>query len=249
MLNFIKAKIIEKFFTFGDAWDILAIFFNQNYLIRKELFKNIKSLSKDLSGVLLDFGCGSKPYEKLILSWGGVVKYIGVDIEESGHTHENEKIDFFWDGKRLPFENSSFDSVLCSEVLEHVFEPDDTLQEIKRVLKDGGKILLTIPFFWEEHEIPYDYARYSSYGIKYLLDKNGFRIVKMQKCGNSVQVVFQIINCCLEKYILKIKNLFIRYVAIALFGMPLNVLGIIFSLVLPKNDRIYFNNIILAEKI
>ena len=248
MLNFIKNKILEKFFTFGDFWDVFGIAFNQNYLIRKELFCNIKSMSKQLSGTLLDFGCGSKPYQSTIQKWGGVIGYVGCDIESSGHNHQEELIDVFYDGKTLPFENESFDCIFCSEVLEHIFTPDEILKEINRVLKKNGKILITVPFVWEEHEVPFDYARYSSYGIKHLLEKNGFSVIDMRKCGNSVQVIFQLINSNLEKCILKIKNLFLRYIMIFLFGMPITLLGIFFSKILPKNDKLYFNNIILAQK-
>jgi SAM-dependent methyltransferase len=70
-------------------------------------------------------------------------------------------------------------------VLEHVFNPDDFLNEVNRVLKPSGKLLLTVPFVWDEHEQPYDYARYSSFGLRSLLEKHGFSIVKHEKVGGG----------------------------------------------------------------
>ena len=58
---------------------------------------------------------------------------------------------------------------MCNQVLEHVFNPDDFVREIARVLKPGGALLLTVPFVWNEHEQPYDYARYSSFGLRAFL--------------------------------------------------------------------------------
>ena len=83
-----------------------------------------------MNGKLLDVGCGSKPYENIF----NVEEYIGVDIDNE-ITRDKKKADFFYDGKDLPFEKEIFDIVLCSEVVEHVFEPNKFLNEINSVLK------------------------------------------------------------------------------------------------------------------
>ena len=79
----------------------------------------------------MDFGCGSKPYHSILQ----VEEYIGVDFHNEGHPHDNEQIDVFYDGEKLPFENSYFDSVLCSEVFEHVFNLDEVLAAFCCILK------------------------------------------------------------------------------------------------------------------
>jgi ubiquinone/menaquinone biosynthesis C-methylase UbiE len=81
----------------------------------------------------MDFGCGKKPYKEIF----GFDEYIGVDIEVSGHDNTQHDIDVFWDGKSLPFADNTFDSILASEVFEHVFELDAVLDELRRVLKPG----------------------------------------------------------------------------------------------------------------
>src|SRR5215471_17650924 len=158
------------------------------YLTRNRLLKAIANYSKELKGVMMDFGCGSKPYKPLF----NVEKYIGVDFENPGHPHINEQIDVFYDGKKIPFDNDYFDSVFISEVFEHVFDLDEILKELNRVMKPGGLMLITCPFSICEHEVPHDFARYSSYGIRYLLEKNGFEILQQQKSGNSIETIQQL---------------------------------------------------------
>ena len=98
----------------------------------------------------MDFGCGTKPYRTFFQ----VEEYVGVDFENPGHPHDNEQIDIFYDGKNIPLPDGYFDSVLSSEVFEHVFNIDEVLAEINRVMKSDGKLLITCPFAWNEHEVP-----------------------------------------------------------------------------------------------
>src|SRR6476661_5667835 len=129
LTNFIRKQSFQPGFP--------AIFLNPFYFIRRPLFLNIKKLAPRLSGRLLDFGCGRKPYEDLF----HVQEYIGIDMEDTGHEHRNSKIDVYYDGKNIPFPDNSFDAVFCSEVFEHVFNLDEIIVEIKRVMKQNGQIL------------------------------------------------------------------------------------------------------------
>lgn len=221
---------------------ILSIFINPFFFIRYAFYKNIRRYIPHLKGKLLDFGCGRKPYENLF----NVTEYIGVDMIETGHDHKNSKIDVYYDGKRLPFNDSIFDSLFCSEVLEHVFNPEEILPELNRVLKPGAKALITVPFSWNEHEMPYDYARYSSEGIKNLLEKNGFKIIELTKSGNFARVNFQL-------WALYFFELFRKWgraghLLSLLFIVPINITGSILLILFPRNESMYFTNIVLAEK-
>lgn len=133
-------------------------------------------------------------------------------------------------------------------MLEHVFNPDQFLGEIFRVLKPEGVTLLTMPFVWDEHEQPHDFARYSSFGIKALMEKHGFEIVEQRKSVDDIRVVFQLLNA----YIYKITatritwvNLLITLLLIA----PFNLLGELLFAVTPRNPDLYLDNIVLAKKI
>lgn len=223
------------------------IFKNPFYFIRLRLFQVFKQYIPELSGIVLDFGCGSKPYESLFVN---STSYLGLDIEVSGHPHINEKIDIFYDGKIIPFSENHFDNVFCSEVMEHVFNPDESLLEINRVLKPGGKLLLTCPFVWPEHEQPFDYARYSSFGIKHLLEKNGFEIIEWIKTGHFVEVILQ--QMIFYIFVLLPKRPKILYLILhQIFILPLIVSGIFLNAVLfgkLKRKELFHNNVILAKK-
>lgn len=190
----------------------------------------------------MDFGCGSKPYENLFQA----TSYIGVDAEHTGHNHAHSKVDVYFNGTTLPFENNFFDNVFTSEVLEHLFEPDQLLPEINRVLKSGGKLLLTVPFCWNEHEMPFDYARYSSEGIRHLLQKNGFEIIEFKKTGNFIRVLFQLLILYLFETGRRAGSAGI--ILSMIFIIPFNVLALLLSPLFPVNKTLYFNNIVLAQK-
>lgn len=222
--------------------NLIGFFFNPFFILRRGLYKAVKKNAPSLTGKLLDFGCGSKPYRNLF----AVEEYIGVDIEVSGHNHENESIDVYYDGEVIPFNDNHFDSVLCSEVFEHVFELDKTLMEIHRVCKPQAHLLITVPFAWDEHEIPYDFARYSSFGIKYLLEKHGFEVISLTKTTNYVQTIFQMWNAYVYQHILRI--LPIQLLLTPILIAPVTLIGIVLSKILPQNQNYYHNNVVLAKK-
>ena len=191
----------------------------------------------------MDFGCGAKPYKELF----EVENYIGVDIKQLKSKYTDERVDILYDGKTLPFKNESFDSIFTSEVIEHIFEADNILSEWHRVLKKSSYILVTVPFVMEEHEIPYDFARYSSYGIKYLLEKHGFEIVHAEKTTNYIETIFQMWNMYLVSHVFP-KNTILRNLLTIVIIAPFNLLGIIFGAICPKQYDLYLNNVIVARK-
>jgi hypothetical protein len=113
---FAKIKsFINKQQFFPGCW---GIFVNVCYFDRKYLLRAVTKYAPEMSGKLLDYGCGSKPYKSLFKN---VTQYIGVDIDNNpGHDHKNEDVDIFYDGVHLSFTDSEFDAVFSSQVLEHV---------------------------------------------------------------------------------------------------------------------------------
>ena len=234
-------RILEKIYLKEERNPKIIGLFLPAYFITKELHRNMSDLIPNLSGRLLDIGCGAKPYESVC----NVDEYIGIEIDDEGrqnHTHA----DVLYDGKVMPFEDKSFDSALSSEVLEHVFNPATLLKEVNRVMKMDGMFLITTPFFWEEHGQPYDYVGYTSFGLQHILDENGFAVVEHIKSGNGVEVVFQTMSNYIFRSF-KLKYPFNLIVFLLIF--PINVIGLILSKILPKNDDMYLENIILAKKV
>ena len=236
--NFNKIYLHQLFFP-----KLISVFINPFYFIRKRLANEIKKYAPKMEGKLLDFGCGAKPYQIL---FSNIESYIGIDIENEGHDHKNEKIDLFYDGENIPFDNETFDSILSSEVLEHVPNIDGCLKEIKRVLKSNGKILLTVPFVWQEHELPFDFRRFSTIGIKKHLIDNGFKILAEERTGHFLEVVIQLWMTYL-RCLLYLKSKYVNLLINLIFISPFCVFGIFLSWLLPKKNELYFNTIILAE--
>jgi ubiquinone/menaquinone biosynthesis C-methylase UbiE len=222
---------------------ILSFFINNNFLIRKSIRKAIIKNSKHLKGALLDFGCGTKPYKKLFIN---VDSYIGVDYKIEGREESQKTVDFFYDGKTIPFNDKEFDSILSTEVLEHVFNVEDILCEFNRVLKINGHALITTPFMWEEHEMPYDFARYTTPALEYLYQKHGFEIIHNHKTGNQIEVIFQFAINYFKNIIPKFA---LKQLLLVPFIVFFNTLGIVFSFLLPVDKTAYFNNVFVLRKI
>lgn len=238
MIHRLKAIIQKEQFQPG----LLGIFVNPFYFARKGLRWHIKALAASVRGKTLDAGCGQKPYEEFCNS----SEYIGLEIDSSKN-RAAKKADYFYDGKTFPFQNGEFDSVITNQVFEHVFNPDDFLSEANRVLKDEGILLMSVPFVWDEHEQPFDYARYSSFGLKYMLEKHGFEVIEHRKSINDIRVIFQLINCYIQKKTAT-KNSYVNLLTTVFLMAPFNILGELLSKVLPKNDDLYLDNIVLAKK-
>lgn len=214
------------------------------YFIRKSILRGIEHYASELSGRMMDFGCGSKPYRSLFT----VNEYVGVDFQNEGHPHDNEQIDVFYDGKSLPFPTDHFDSILATEVFEHLFDLRGTLQELNRVLIPGGKMLITCPFVWNEHEIPYDFARYSRFALKHYFEETGFSILSFRKSSNYVMTLFQLWNLYFYTlYSRKKRSTPIRWLFKALAGL-INMAGTVVNVILPDDESLYLNNIYLIEK-
>jgi SAM-dependent methyltransferase len=221
----------------------LSIIISPIYIIRSRLYRGISRIASNIEGNILDLGCGSKPYESLFKN---SKSYIGVDIEASGHNHKDSKVDFFYDGKSLPFPDNSFDCVVCFEVLEHVFNIDEIIAEIVRVLTPNGLLLVTLPFAWEEHEIPYDFARYTSYGIKHIVEKQNLKIIEQIKSSTFVLAISQLFINYLAQYVSPKGRITSRLFQLFVI-FPLNLTSLLLDFILPKRYGYFLNNIILCR--
>lgn len=131
---------------------------------------------------MLDIGCGQSPYKPLLLAPKGFVsEYIGLDLEQNP-VHKNNP-DLLWDGRSIPLPDDSVDSILLTEVLEHVPEPSVLLQESNRVLVAGGKLFGTVPFLYPLHEVPWDFYRYTPFAIEKLAKESGFNVIEIEALG------------------------------------------------------------------
>jgi SAM-dependent methyltransferase len=130
----------------------------------------LRKFTDSYKGSLYDLGCGEMPYKDWLLNF--VDNYIGVDW---GSTLHELKADILADlNEPLPIDSEVADTVISISVMEHLREPQLFLNESNRILKPGGAIILQVPFMWQVHEAPYDYYRYTRYGLQYMFEKAGF---------------------------------------------------------------------------
>jgi len=151
-----------------------------NYI--KKDFENQKSIK------VLDLGCGNKPYESLVINYLKSVKYIGID-----YYNENADIRLDLNKDKLPFKDNEIDLIICTEVLEHLYNPFHCIKEMKRVLKSGGFIFLSTPFFAPIHDKKHDYFRFTeNFYLRTFNEKEGFKILKISR-SNSYLGVFPLL--------------------------------------------------------
>jgi SAM-dependent methyltransferase len=235
-----KLKFIFEREQFQPSW--LGLFVNPFYFARKGLYENIAHFAPQVTGHLLDIGCGRKPYQNLF----NVTLYSGLEIDTADNRRD-KNADYYYDGSVLPFNNGAFDGVIINEVFEHVFTPDSFLREVNRVLKVDGTLFMTVPFVWDEHEQPYDFARYSSYGLRSLIELHGFSIIEQHKSIADIRVIFQLINTYIYK-VTASRNRCWNLLVMLLFIAPTNIVGELLAKILPDNKDLYLDNIVLAKK-
>jgi len=141
-----------------------------NWLIKKVNNDFVKKNLHLMQGEVYDLGCGIRPYEEDILKYAN--NYFGLDWFNTQHSLCADIVADL--NSPLPLKNAIADTVISFQVLEHLYEPQVMLNESFRILKPGKRIFVAVPFNWWVHEAPYDFFRYTCYGIKYLLKKAGF---------------------------------------------------------------------------
>lgn len=141
-------------------------------------------------GLLLDMGCGKVPFYEGYREC--VSENICIDWPSS--IHSNAHVDVFCDlSKPLPFAASTFDTVLSSDVIEHLPNPELAFSEMSRLLKPDGILLLNTPFLYMLHEVPNDYYRFTRYAIKRLLDTAGLELVRLEEVGGYGAVIADLV--------------------------------------------------------
>ena len=160
------------------AVDLVAEFYDAN-------------LCKYAKGHLLDLGCGKVP---LYLAYKNYVDEI--TCADWGNTlHASSFIDFEADlNEPLRLENNMYDTIILSDVLEHIKEPQNLLNEINRILKKDGHLIMNVPFFYQLHEEPHDYFRYTKHALIYMAEKAGFEVLFIEPLGGTLQIIVSLFS-------------------------------------------------------
>ncbi len=180
---------------------------NPYWIERRYLRRAAQRLAPLARGVLLDIGGGERPYGELFAPY--VQRYVGLEYPPMCDNLVPEiwgvlprvrhVVDVWGSGNALPFASDSADSVLLSEVIEHVPEPERVLRETHRVLRPGGRALVTVPFLAPLHQLPYDYYRFTEEGLRALFSRVGLQTESVEPRGNSAAAT----GCIVTQYLLR----------------------------------------------
>jgi len=154
----------------------------------KTIVMFLKQALPHVEGKILDVGAGESPWREWLPD---KTTYVGLDLysaDKFGMTASRKDI-IYYNGRIIPFDTSSFNVVLCVEVLEHVEEPVAFVKEIVRVLRSGGLLILTIPFSARRHHTPNDFQRFTQEGLHHLLVLCGFEEIVIAERGNDLCVI------------------------------------------------------------
>jgi SAM-dependent methyltransferase len=149
------------------------------------------NLELHAKGRLLDLGCGKVPLFDAYRHY--VTDNICIDWENT--VYKNDHLDVQADlTKELPFADGEFDTIILSDVLEHIAEPERLCGEIARVLSPNGKLLMNVPFYYMLHEEPHDYYRYTEFALRRLMDRSGLQILQLQAMGGAPEVMLDVFS-------------------------------------------------------
>lgn len=214
------------------------------WLAVRALHHDLRRILPGVRGRILDVGCGKKPYA----GWfphGKRSRIVGIDVSPGpgvdvvvGNTGS------------FPFRDGSFDAVLCTQMLEHVEDPESTLGEIHRVLTSSGLLVASVPFIYQEHGSPRDYRRFSRYEAVRMLSGR-FKVVEANRQGGIGSTVIMLLLAWIHGVwesrlllrVLKLSLLPVWLVAV----LAANVLGVLLDS-LDRTDAFYSNVMVVARK-
>jgi SAM-dependent methyltransferase len=140
---------------------------------------------------VLDAGAGDAPYRELFSH----CDYFTADWPESVHAG-GRAADILASLDDLPVADAAFDAVISTQVLEHVRAPSAVLNELRRVMRVEGTLWLTAPLVWPLHEEPYDFFRYTDYGLRHLLEEAGFEEIDVRPRNGCLATLAQLSAMC-----------------------------------------------------
>jgi ubiquinone/menaquinone biosynthesis C-methylase UbiE len=148
----------------------------RNRLIHHYSRAALRDVAPLMRGRMIDIGCGEKPNQAIFAPY--VEEHVGLDHEAGPHHKRN--VDLVGTAYEIPAAGGSFDSALCTAVLEHLEDPAEALREAHRVLKPGAPAIYVTPLFWHLHEEPRDFYRYTSFGLRHLFETAGFDVEEIR---------------------------------------------------------------------
>jgi SAM-dependent methyltransferase len=220
----------------NDQW-FAGTIFHAAYWPRRRVRNLIASRAPLARGILLDVGCGMKPYVELFAPY--VDRQIGLDYSPTSG-HRGNAADVCGDAAAIPFRADSVDTVISISVLEHVEDPDAVVGEIARVVRTGGLIMMTTPFVFPVHATA-DYFRFTAAGAALLMRRHGIDVLEQPPLtggGLTLVILFNILWFNLgfmsTKWLYPV-GVVMRPILLPLVGL-INSIGWFFEILLPSSE-------------
>ena len=164
----------------------------ENARIKQFLIEQSFKFSEDV--LLLDAGAGKCPYKYIFKDFN----YQSTDMPGGFYKQPH---DFECELHNIPKDDSTYDVVILTQVLEHVPDPEATLTEICRILKPNGKLLLSAPLNGPLHAEPWHYFQFTHYGLDHLAQKSGFQIKEIEKIGGAFWLIGKRLPIAFKKFL------------------------------------------------
>ncbi len=242
-------KLIEKY-----------IYLFEFKIHKSMMHDKLKRYQSYFKGDIIDIGAGDQPYRGF---FSDASKYIATNTKShyKDNTNSIERFTDIWikDASVLPFRNNEADGVLCLQVLSVIQKPDLFFKEAERILKPGGRLLVTTDFLYPTWS-KYDHARYSAQHLELLAKDAGLNVLKIESFGGMKSLFFSLLSRRIRSYPERIKSassLFGKFCRMATFSLYLlflpfiSLLGYIIFLIDKNNYYDFdftFNLLLLAEK-
>lgn len=207
---------------FKDPLDEFRSIFGYRWLIGRDMLPAIDRFAKLANGVMIDVGCGDKPYELFFSPF--VDEYVGIDLPRLA-----SKADIYADVLHLPFKDKSVDLALSIWILDDIAEPKEFFNEMSRVLKPNGLWMMVEVQSCPIHNPPWDYYRFTKYGLAYLAEEAGFKVEEIKPIGGFwASIGILLVISYLRSYVAR----FLKFPVRLLYA----VLNLLFSFL----DRLHF---------
>lgn len=163
------------------------------YIAELQHVHYVPLLQEHISGQVLDIGCGPVPYYEVYKDKASEITC----VDWAASVHGTEFVDQFVDLNEpgpLPFADRTFDSIVASDMIQHMKRPALFMNEIGRLLKPGGKVFLSAPFTYWMSEYPHEYFHLSEFALRHLAEEAGFEVVSLRSYGGHADVLMDSIN-------------------------------------------------------
>jgi SAM-dependent methyltransferase len=239
-IKFKKLFFFLKYTPFHPQW----------HSFRDEL-ELMNSIGKAARGTLIDIGCANQRLKSYVPIG---CKYIALDYYKTASSLYETIPDIYGNAQSLPFTNDCADALTLIEVIEHLPKPDAAFAEAYRVLKVGGELIVTVPFLYPIHDAPYDFQRWTRFGLEEIASHYNFEVREQHYRGQPAETAALLTNIAATKMTL---NMLSRYnpvgllaaLCLTIFIPVTNILGWLFASTCHRDGLMPFGYYIKLRKI